>query len=51
MLYSIIKRLIEKGRTEGLLAKVEAFYSNSNLTKDEYDEIMPRLLANSTNNG
>jgi hypothetical protein len=39
MLYRTIKRLIEKGQTDGLREKIDIFYAADRLTKEEYEEL------------
>lgn len=39
-LFDTIMFLISKGKTENLLNKVEIFYNNDKLTKEEYDIII-----------
>lgn len=42
-MYIIIKRLIGKGRTDGLAEKVGKLYLFGQLTNEEYEEIMSLL--------
>ena len=42
-MYIIIKKLIEKGRTEGLAEKAGKLYLYGQLTDAEYEEIMGLL--------
>lgn len=42
-MYVIIKKLIEKGRTEGLVEKVGKLYLFGQLTDEEYTELMGLL--------
>ena len=39
MLYKILKRLIEKGQTDGLTNKLDIFFSVGKLTEKEYTEL------------
>ncbi len=39
MLFRILKRLIEKGITDGLAEKVDVFYALGKLAPDEYGEL------------
>lgn len=39
MLYNILKRLIEKGQTEGLKVKLDVFYATDRIRKEEYEEL------------
>lgn len=43
MLYRTLKRMIERGQTEGLEAKIDIFFAANKLTKDEYDDLMAAL--------
>ena len=43
MLYRTLKRLIERGRTEGLEEKIDVFYAAGKLTEDEYNELINLL--------
>lgn len=43
MLYRTLKRLIERGQTEGLEEKIDVFYAVGKLTDEEYDELMRML--------
>lgn len=43
MLYRTLKRMIEKGRTEGMVEKLDFFYAADKLTKEEYDELTAML--------
>lgn len=36
MLFNVIKRLIETGKTEGLETKIDVFYAAGKLTEEEY---------------
>ncbi len=45
MLYRTIKRLIEKGNTEGLEEKIDIFFATGKLTEAEYNELMAMLQA------
>lgn len=47
MLYRVIKRLIERGQTDGLSEKIDVFYAAGKLTEDQYTEL-GELLRNST---
>lgn len=44
MLYRTLKRLIEKGQTEGLAEKIDIFFAADKLTEAEYNELT-ELLA------
>lgn len=43
MLYRIIKRMIERGQTEGLESKIDIFFATNKLTEDEYTELIGLL--------
>lgn len=43
MLYRTLKRLIERGQTEGLEEKIDVFYAAGKLRAEEYDELMRML--------
>lgn len=43
MLYRTLKRMIVNGQIEGLLEKIEVFYSANKLTEVEYDELINLL--------
>lgn len=43
MLYRTLKRMIERGKTEGVEEKIDFFYASDKLTKAEYDELMGML--------
>lgn len=43
MLYRTLKKLIEKGLTEGLAEKLDIFYAAGKLTTEEYTELTEAL--------
>ena len=43
MLYRTLKRLIEKGKTEGLAEKIDIFFAADKLTEAEYNELTAML--------
>lgn len=43
MLYRTLKRLIEKGQTEGLAEKIDIFFAADKLTEAEYNELTAML--------
>lgn len=45
MLYRTLKRMIERGQTDGLEAKIDIFFAAGKLTEDEYNELMNLLKA------
>lgn len=42
-LYQVIKRMIERGQTEGLESKIDIFYAADKLTSKEYGELTAML--------
>ena len=40
MLYRTLKRLIERGSTEGLEEKIDIFFADGKLTEQEYTELI-----------
>ena len=45
MLYRVLKRLIEKGQTEGLTNKLDIFFAVGKLTEAEYTELTGLLTG------
>lgn len=45
MLYRTLKRMIERGQTNGLEAKIDIFFAASKLTESEYQELIAMLKA------
>lgn len=45
MLYRTLKRMIERGNTDGLEDKVDIFFATGKLTEAEYTELMGMLQA------
>lgn len=43
MLYRTLKRMIERGQTEGLEEKLDIFFAAGKLTQAEYTELMATL--------
>ena len=43
MLYRTLKRLIEKGQTDGLEEKIDIFFAAGKLTDEEYTTLMGML--------
>lgn len=39
MLYRTLKRLIEKGKTDGLAEKIDIFFAAGKITETEYTEL------------
>lgn len=38
-IYNILKRLIEKGRTDGLQDKLDVLFAASRITTEQYEEL------------
>ena len=45
MLYRTLKRMIERGQTNGLEEKIDIFFAASKLTESEYQELVAMLKA------
>ncbi len=45
MLYRTLKRMIERGQTDGMEEKLDIFYAASKLTEAEYAELLGLLPA------
>ena len=45
MLYRTLKRMIERGQTNGLEDKLDIFFSAGKLTEAEYNELLGMLKA------
>ena len=43
MLYRTLKRMIERGQTDGIEEKLDVFYAASKLTEAEYTELIAML--------
>lgn len=43
MLYRTLKRMIERGQTDGLEEKIDVFYAAGKLTEGEYAELIAML--------
>lgn len=43
MLYRTLKRMIEKGNTEGMEEKLDVFFAADKITQDEYNELVGML--------
>lgn len=43
MLYRTLKRMIERGQTDGLEEKIDVFYAAGKLTETEYNELIALL--------
>ena len=44
MAYQLCKKLIARGKTDGLADKIDVYYANNRLTTDEYEDLI-RLLG------
>ena len=47
MLYRMLKRLIELGKTEGLEERIDVFFAAGKITEEQYNELI-ELLENET---
>lgn len=45
MLYRTLKRMIERGQTNGLEEKIDIFFAANKLTESEYEELVAMLKA------
>ena len=43
MLYRVLKRLIELGKTEGLEERIDVFFATGKITEDQYTELIELL--------
>lgn len=43
MLYRTLKRLVEKGQTEGLAEKIDIFFAAGKINEVEYNELTAML--------
>jgi len=43
MLYRTLKRMIERGNTEGVETKIDIFFAAGKLTETEYNELIALL--------
>ena len=43
MLYRTLKRMIERGNTEGIETKIDIFFAAGKLTETEYNELVTLL--------
>ena len=39
MLYRTLKRMIERGQTDGMSDKLDVFYAADKITKEQYEEL------------
>lgn len=47
MIYRMLKRLIELGKTEGLEERIDVFFAAGKITEEQYNELI-ELLKNET---
>lgn len=45
MLYRTLKRMIERGQTDGLEEKIDIFFAAGKLTEEEYNDLITLLNA------
>lgn len=45
-LYKVLKRMIEKGQTDGIEEKIDVFYAAGKLTDEEYTTLLAMLHPN-----
>lgn len=43
MLYRTLKRMIERGNTEGMEEKLDVFYAADKITQEQYNELVAML--------
>lgn len=43
MLYRTLKRMIERGQTEGMTEKLDIFYAADRISREEYEELTAML--------
>lgn len=43
MLYRTLKRMIERGNTEGMMEKLDIFYAADKITQEQYAELVAML--------
>ena len=48
MLYRVLKRMIERGQTEGMEEKLDIFFAAGKLTEGEYNELIAMLSPSET---
>lgn len=48
MLFRTLRRMIERGQTDGLEEKIEYLHDHSKLTDEEYDTLIKMLRKNET---
>ena len=45
MLYRTLKRMLERGQSEGMAEKLDVFYGGDKITLAEYEELLALLAA------
>lgn len=45
MLYRTLKRMIERGQTEGIETKLDIFYAADKISESEYQELLGMLSS------
>ena len=45
MLYRTLKRMIERGNTDGMEAKLDVFYAADKITQEQYNELIGMLAG------
>lgn len=48
MLYRTLKRMIERGQTNGIEPKIDIFFAAGKLTEEEYNELIGMLKKDAT---
>lgn len=48
--FNLCKKLIEKGRTEGLQEKMDVYLANDRLTTEEYETLVGMINTKTTEN-
>ena len=46
MLYRTLKRMIERGQTDGIESKLDIFYATGKISEAEYQELTGMLSSN-----
>lgn len=48
MLYRTLKRMIERGQTSGIEAKIDIFFAAGKITEEEYNELLALIKKDET---
>lgn len=40
MLYKVLRRMIERGQTEGMAEKLDVFFAAGRVTKEQYEDLL-----------